>query len=132
MVRLARDIEVVVLAFEDFLTHSCTIQLPGETEIGKDAWNRPMYGKKPLIKNVPCRFITKKKNVVSLDGSESIYETSLLLLPDQETDSQMQVSNIKDEKERLLSDKKFEVDELIPRYKLSELMNYKAVLRGSD
>lgn len=129
---VVKRIEVVELAFEDFLTHSCTLHLPGKNLVGKDNWNRPIYEEKSPLKNVSCRFITKKKNVVSLDGNESVYETSLLLLPEQEIESQMKVSEIRDQDGRTLSEKRFEVTEIIPRYKQSDLLNYKVVLKGAE
>ena len=129
---VAKHIEVVELAFENFLTHSCTLHLPGKVLVGKDNWNRPIYEEKQPVENVSCRFITKKKNVVSLDGNESIYETSLLLLPEEEIDSQMKVSEIRDQENRILSEKRFEVIEILPRYKQADLLNYKVVLKGAE
>ncbi|MED1406512.1 hypothetical protein P4U07_27760 [Bacillus mycoides] len=81
-------------AFERLLIHRCTFIKKGVI-IGKDAYNRNIYGDLP-VHNVPCRFDTIRKRVVSNDKSVDIVEQNVLfVIPLQHISDSMQVSNIK-------------------------------------
>lgn len=120
------------MAFDDFLVHKCSINIPGEKPTGKeDVWGNPITTGDETFNEVACRFIKKATNTLASDGKSRIYEMTLLLGPKQTVSEDMTVSNIVDKNGSILHVGKLKVQEILMRNGFSEIHNRKIILKGS-
>ncbi|MGE7885356.1 hypothetical protein [Bacillus sp. NPDC094077] len=115
-------------AFERLLIHRCSFIKKGVI-IGKDSYNRNIYGDLP-IHDVHCRFDTVRKKVVNTDKSVDIVEQNILfVLPSQDISDSMQVSNIKTPDGIVVMSGVFDINEKNPQYSRKKLHHFEFALK---
>nr|WP_088325951.1 hypothetical protein [Bacillus cereus] len=115
-------------AFERLLIHRCSFIKKGVI-IGKDSYNRNIYGELP-IHDVHCRFDTVRKKVVNTDKSVDIVEQNILfVLPSQDIGDSMQVTNIKTSDGITIVSGVFSIEGKSPQYSRKRLHHFEFELK---
>jgi hypothetical protein len=116
------------MAFDNFLVHTCTILIARSGE-EVDEWNRPIQTK-DKIENVPCRFVTKEKSLISETGTSKVTEMYLLFGPDAQVSNDMEITNVRDDNGGLLFDYTLKTISVAPKTGMRSRHHYKVYVKG--
>jgi hypothetical protein len=117
------------MRFERLLVHRCTIVYSTDVVVGKDPYNRDIYGDEPNS-NVPCRVDQIKRSVsADTNGVDNIVDNILFLSPTTQVNESMKIMDIKAKNGEVVLEGVFTVNRIDPIQGKRKLHHYEVTLK---